>query len=231
MRFISFSFKWSFSGSGLLICHIDKNVKVAESYIIFAYTKVAPANEVYAKMEYQLKDCFRSQICSYTFNVHALTADSAYPDVPKLSDHKYSKVGELKNKTVLKQDAIKHFVSTISIPTGSKAGLYLAFTTSGACGGIKIIKLWYNSCPSPTGKLLTFPSTATPDKSVPVLYVQGTCVDNSVALTSTVDNFMKCYRNGTAEINGGCQCEAGYYIKGSQQCVGMYIPKLAFMNY
>ena len=158
--------------------------------------------------------------CLYSFDVSVLRTNRKFSTVPKLTNSIYLPVGKLTNHTVIKKDDKKDFTSTIAINTQGKKGVYIAFTGNGTCGGINKIRIWYIACPSAAGQLMNFPKRPAPSSIEAVVSIQGKCVENSVAVSHVKDNVMMCYANGTAKINGGCECQAGYYMATPHQCLG-----------
>ena len=176
------------------------------------------ANEIHFQVDYEMSKC--TVPCSYSFDVHVLRSNEKYEQVPEFNEHHYLHLGKLRNHTVIKETGTEKYSATLRISTEGKKGIYFAFTTKGVCGWINEIRMWYISCPTSAGQLLNFPKRPAPNSSLSVIHIKGTCVDKSVALASDDDNFMTCYSNGTTQTSGGCQCEAGYYMNGTNQCLG-----------
>ena len=95
----------------------------------------------------------------------------------------------------------------------------LGFQVPFYCGAIKSVSVYYYLCPAKTNALIDFPEVSAPSKiSSPSISV-GTCTKNTVKRSSSHHLSMKCYYNGTVEVFGGCECEAGY-TKNKNFCEG-----------
>ena len=88
--------------------------------------------------------------------------------------------------------------------------LKLGFQAPFYCGVFESVSLYYYLCPAKTNALADFSEVLAPSKiSSPSISV-GTCTKNAVKKYGDHSLFMKCYYNGTAEVFGGCECEAGF---------------------
>lgn len=95
----------------------------------------------------------------------------------------------------------------------------LGFQAPFYCGTIKSVLLYYYVCPNKTKALVDFPVIPAPTKTLSPSIPVGTCTKNAVKKSKNHNLFMKCYYNGTAEVFGGCECEAGY-TKKENTCEG-----------
>lgn len=124
-------------------------------------------------------------------------------------------------KKVFKKDAnFFHTNDTVSFSVNQNyKNLKLGFQAPFYCGSVKTVSVYYYLCPAKTNALVDFPEKPAPDKiSSPYIFV-GTCTKNAVKESDSHDLLMKCYYNGTAEVFGGCECEAGY-TKKKNLCKG-----------
>jgi len=207
---------WRLAGETYHVCPSVGGIKLKYSTLILEFQKVYPAREVHTQIDYQIQSC---SACSYVFGVSALLADHKYEHAPKFTDYNYTNVGNLKNNTAIGNNGLKIFTSTLSIDTKGKHGIYIAFSSSQTCGRILAIRMWYFTCPTLAGNLLSFPKRPAPSTTISIVNIEGKCVENSVPVSTARENVMMCYANGTAVTRGGCHCQAGYYMKSSHQCV------------
>ena len=78
------------------------------------------------------------------------------------------------------------------------------------CGTIMNVSVYYYLCPSQTIELVDLPKVIAPSKiSSPYISV-GTCTKNAVKKNNSLPLARKCYYNGTIEMIGSCECEAGF---------------------
>lgn len=90
------------------------------------------------------------------------------------------------------------------------SSLRLGFQAPFYCGSIKSVSVCHYLCPTKTNVLVVFPEVPAPSKISSPYTSFGTCTRNAVKKSSSRYLFMNCYHNGTAEVFGGCECEAGY---------------------
>ena len=141
---------------------------------------------------------------------------------PSAQSFKY--ISALKNTSSMNPSSRAQFTSAITIGMEGRTGLFIAFRDQGICGGLDSFQLSYIECPSTAGELMSFPlKTAAPNSTVSVRKVIGTCFPNAVVKISQAANFMFCYTNGSAKVNGGCHCIAGYENHFFTSCNGEYI--------
>ena len=95
----------------------------------------------------------------------------------------------------------------------------LGFQAPFYCGAINYVSVYYYLCPAKTNPLVDFPEVTAPSKKSSPSISVGTCTKNAVKRSGSHHLFMKCYYNGTVEVVGGCECEAGY-TKHKNLCKG-----------
>ena len=95
----------------------------------------------------------------------------------------------------------------------------LGFQAPFYCGIITSIPVYYYLCPAKTNALIDVPEVTAPSKILSPPISVGTCTKNAVKRSESHHLFMKCYYNGTFEVFGGCECEAGY-TKNRNICKG-----------
>ena len=99
--------------------------------------------------------------------------------------------------------------------------LKLGFQGPFYCGRIKSVSVYYYLCPVKTNALVDFTDVPAPNKSSSPYTHVGICTRNAVKKNRNHPLSMKCYYNGTVEVFGGCECEAGY-TKKNNLCKGLY---------
>lgn len=99
--------------------------------------------------------------------------------------------------------------------------LKLGFQAPSYCGRITSISLYFYICPSNTNALVKFSEVPAPNKISSPLQSFGTCIDNAIQRSSSLVLSRKCYYNGSFEVVGSCECEAGYTnFYNSKKCQG-----------
>ena len=194
--------------------------KTVDSYLVFQYVMIEPANEIVVEVKYTLRTCpFLNTNCKYSLGLYVLKGDPGKDILPSPMENKYLFAGRLQNQSALSSQS-KDFVSSISIGMDGRKGLYLALRDTGICGIVKSLNVWYFACPSEAGLLLEFKGSPAPNRTTSVLHVKGICVSNAVPVTRSEDNLMDCFPNGTARVHGGCQCDSGFVMTESKSCKG-----------
>ena len=125
-------------------------------------------------------------------------------DLPRLS----FKIGDM-------QQDISQEVSF----SGSFNGLYLAIVAppSQNCVTISRIALFYYICPEQEMNLVKYPEVVAPDSRgiIDTAIIQGTCVDNAEASSSSLSLTLKCESKGfwaSSSVNVSCECEEGFFV-------------------
>ena len=99
--------------------------------------------------------------------------------------------------------------------------LKLGFQAPSYCGRITSISLYYYICPANTKALVKFSEIPAPNKVSSPLQSFGTCIGNAIKTSSSLVLSRKCHYNGSFEVVGSCECEAGYtYFYNSKKCQG-----------
>ena len=112
----------------------------------------------------------------------------------------------------LTSDTLKdQFFKTNNVISFSRNQRYsqvrLGLQESVYCGSVTQIYLFYFKCPAAAANLVEFTAKAAPTKSKPKELV-GNCTENAIKNSSPLT--MKCYFNGTFEVFGSCECNAGF---------------------
>ena len=97
--------------------------------------------------------------------------------------------------------------------------LKLEFQAPFYCGSVENMSVYYYLCPTETNALVDFSEVHVPSKISSPYTSLGTCTRDAVKKRSSRQLSMKCYYNGTADVFGGCECEAGY-TRNKTTCEG-----------
>ena len=116
-----------------------------------------------------------------------------------------------------------YFNSQMRVDMKNLSALNIAFRDTGICGKVLSLSWHYYKCPRYAGEHMEFQVTNAPTTRMGVTRVNGSCVANSLEKTNAGDNYMLCYTNGTAKVNGGCQCKAGFENSSLSECTRKYI--------
>ena len=88
--------------------------------------------------------------------------------------------------------------------------LKLGFQAPSYCGAITSVSLYFYICPANTKALVKFSQVHAPSKISSPLESFGTCIGNAIKIRSSDVLSRKCYYNGSFEVVGGCECDAGF---------------------
>ena len=202
---------WTVTVSGPAICfpwHSE-----SQDCVLFSTSfDINEVNELYVNIKTDTRNCSAIEMmdiwkCTGKFNVsvHYETFENNFisfviPDeIPQQIEHSY------RSGTFYKTD------DDISFSVKQKYNrLKLGFQGPFYCGQLKSVSVYYYLCPAKTSALVDFPEVPAPNKTLSSSISVGTCTKNAVTKYGDHSLFMKCYYNGTAEVLGSCQCEAGY---------------------
>ena len=198
----------------------DVSGGIVDSYFVMKYIPTEKATEITININYKLSCCTSQKIFKFSFGLYVFLSSTELFTIPDPNTLPYTYVGELKNTSVLQGATKVPFNSKIIVGMKGFGGLYIAFRDKGICGNIPFLTIHYYKCPDIGGEQMHFPETMAPNTSTAVLSVNGNCVAHSEPKTANKDNFLLCYQNGTAKVNGGCHCSAGYYNSSLSQCKG-----------
>eukprot|EP00794_Sanderia_malayensis_P015419 gene15419-16992_t len=206
--------EWTIGTARIHVCSSEGDI--ADSYITVPYFSTEPAKEIKITLKYQLRDCasFNSH-CSLKIGVYVKREDSNLLSSPNPTNTEFTFSGFFTNTSAFPSTpGNTEFSSTIKLGMKGKKGAYLSFRDLGICGAILGLTVSYTICPTISGDLVNFQETSAPNSTVAFEHVYGNCVKDSIAVTSDLNNYMKCYSNGTAQYYGKCHCEAGFERKG-----------------
>ena len=219
---------WSISGKVLINCYpkIPEEMNCTVFSLLYDVSKV---KELYVNIETNTRKCTslkKYSSCTGKFNV---LVDY---EINKNSFKRFILPGEIPKKypSVGPGDFYKTDDNiNFSVDQNYKS-LKLGFQGPFYCGQVRSVSVYYYLCPVKTNALVDFSEVLAPNKtSSPYTHV-GTCTRNAVKKSNNHPLSMKCYYNGTAEVFGGCECEAGY-TKKKNLCEGLWFFGVFPYNY
>ena len=198
---------WSFSqgGFGIVTCFPKEEVNCAALSLPY---NVGEAKELYVNIQTETRNCDTmdgysctgkfSLIVHYQKNENNLKRVILPDNIPK------------KNPGLNRENFYyTNDTASFSVDQNYKI-LKLGFQGPFYCGMIKSVSLYYYLCPAETIGLAVFPEVAAPSKISSPHTSVGTCAKNAVKKGSSCHLTRKCYYNGTFEVFGSCECEAGF---------------------
>ena len=199
---------WSFDvKNGLNTC-LPKRREEANCEALSLLYNGRKAKELYVNILTETRKCWQrafSESCTGKFNVsiHYLNNENRLKS--------FILTSEIPKKRF---DIKKHFFyanDTVSFSVDQNyKNFKLGFQAPFYCGTIISVSVHYYLCPIKTSALVDFPEVPAPSKLVSPYVSAGACTKNSVKKRDSLDLSMKCYYNGTYEVVGSCECEAGY---------------------
>ena len=195
---------WYFWGGGFRIatCFPKREVNCAALSLPY---NIGEAKELYVNIQTETRNCS-------SMNGYSCTGKFS------LTVHYHINESNLKRvilpDNISKKNSIGKFYYTndtvsFSVDQSYKI-LKLGFQAPFYCGEIVSVSLYYYLCPAKTIRLVVFPEVAAPSKISSPYTSVGTCAKNAVKKGSSRPLARKCYYNGTFEVFGGCECEAGF---------------------
>ena len=198
---------WSFSQGGfeIVTCFPKEEVNCAALSLPY---NVGEAKELYVNIQTETRNCDTmdgysctgkfSLIVHYQKNENNLKRVILPDNIPK------------KNPGLNRENFYyTNDTASFSVDQNYKI-LKLGFQGPFYCGMIKSVSLYYYLCPAETIGLAVFPEVAAPSKISSPQTSVGTCAKNAVKKGSSCHLTRKCYYNGTFEVFGSCECEAGF---------------------
>ena len=207
---------WSVSVSDISTC-IPKKPEQINCIVLSLSYKISEAKEMYVNIQTNTRNCKRinitgctgkfSLLLNYQINENDFKSVVLPDEIPKKSPSSGA------DRFYDTDDNIRFAVEQNykSFKLGLQAPFY--------CGRIKDVSLFYYLCPTKTSALVDFPEILAPTIALSPSLTVGKCRKNAVKKYGSHSLLMKCYYNGTAEVVGGCECEAGY-TKKENECKG-----------
>ena len=210
---------WSIANGGLFTC-FPKNHELINCTALSESYNINKVKELYVNIQTETRECLKTDFgnCTGKFNlsVHYEINEKIFesfilPDeIPKtILSIKYGKSARF----FITDDTVSFSVEQ------NYQKLKLGFQAPFYCGSVKNISVYYYLCPVETNALVDFSEVHAPSKISSPYTSLGTCTRNAVKKSSSRQLSMKCYYNGTVEVFGGCECEAGY-TKKKTRCKG-----------
>ena len=200
---------WSVVNNGLSSCY-PRDPKFKNCGQLSELYSISGINELYVNIQTETRNCSNLTIysdCTGKFNV------SVYYEVSQ----KYFKDFVLSDeipKNVVPSGLSEPFYKTdddvgFSVNQNYKR-LKLGFQAPSYCGAITSVSLYFYICPANAKTLVKFSEVNAPSKISSPLESFGMCTDNAIKISSSHVLSRKCYYNGSFEVLGGCECDAGY---------------------
>ena len=190
-----------------------------DSLLVMVYISTAPANEITVNVTYKLACCETGISWQHSIGLYVLMSSTALSVIPNPTTSPYAYVGELRNTSVMQGNIKLRFISQKTIGTKGYRGIYLGFRDRGIYGGIESVSIHYSMCSDSTTQLLMrIPTAVASNSSTTVVRINGACVAHLGQGKGA--NVMLCGADGTAKVQGGCECSAGYQNISSSQCIG-----------
>ena len=211
---------WSTANNNELITCFPKIPEKASCTALSVSYNVREAKELYVNIQTMTRKCKQMKYLSNCTDKFYLSINYQVNE----SNYKRLILPDEIPKTVFKKDKKEiPFVyanDTVSFSVDQNyKSMKLGFQAPFYCGSIKSVSVYYYLCPAKTNALVDFPEVTAPSKKSSPYTSFGICTRNAVKKSSSRHLSMNCYYNGTAEVFGGCECEAGY-TKNKNICKG-----------
>ncbi|XP_075891323.1 ephrin type-B receptor 4b-like isoform X2 [Nelusetta ayraudi] len=177
------------------------------------------ATTLYVEIWFSMMDCSRlnQRHCRETFNVfyYQSERDEATAAHPPWMETPYVKASTVAADFLSGSE--KHSnVKVLRLERLSRAGLYLAFQSQGACMALLSVRVFYRKCPPLRRAFASFPET-TPHSLVE--QARGVCVENAVTPPGEESKppSMLCGEDGQwiGQPTSSCACRPGYEARDS----------------
>ena len=206
---------WSASINNLFATCFPKNPKEKANCILLSLSyMINGARELYMNIRTETRNCTsiatNGSKCTGKFNL-SVNYDFQrvmLPDEIPLNIYKKTSNGFLHTNDTVRFSVDRNYKS-----------LRLGFQAPFYCGSITFVSVYYYLCPTKTSALVDFSKIPAPNKTLSPYTSFGTCAKNAVKKSESRHLSMRCYNNGTAEVFGSCECEAGY-TKNKNSCKG-----------
>ena len=208
---------WSYGSGHISTCFLKIPKEKANCILLSLSYKINGVRGLYMNIQTETRDCMNLTDdinCTGKFSLSVNYPISGndfkrviFPDEIPLNIYKREGVFYAANDTV-----------SVSVDQNYKS-MKLGFQAPFYCGVIKSVSVYYYLCPAKTNALIDFSEVTAPSKILSPNTYFGKCTRNAVEKSSSRYLSMKCYYNGTAEVFGVCECEAGY-TKNKKLCKG-----------
>ena len=201
---------WNVAKDRISSCY-PRNPKFKNCGQLSELYNITGINELYFNIQTETRNC--SNLASYSdctgkFNV------SVYYEVREKDFKDFVFSDEIPKKVVPSESLAEPFYKTDDVVGFSVNQNYkrlkLGFQAPSYCGAITSVSLYFYICPANTRALVKFAEVNAPSKISSPLESFGICIDNAIKISSSHVLSRKCYYNGSFEVVGGCECDAGY---------------------
>ena len=204
---------WSTDNDHLSTC-FPKNSEEMNCTALSESYNINKVKELYVNIQTETRECVKAygSNCTGKFNllVHYEINNKIYKSFI-LPNEIPNKILSIKNtewgRFFATDDTVSFYVEQ------NYQKLKLGFQAPYYCGSVKSMSVYYYLCPTETNSLVNFLEVNAPSKMSSPYTSLGTCTRNAVKKSNSRQLSMKCYYNGTGEVFGGCECEAGYAKK------------------
>ena len=208
---------WSFENNAATTCY-PKNPQTKNCIQKSEPYSINGINELYVNIETETRNCSalkNHSDCTGKFRVSIYYEKSQTSFV--LTDEFPKNIVPL----VMENDFFKTEDDVgFSVDRNYKS-LKLGFQAPSYCGRITSISLSFYICPANTKALVKFSEAPAPSKISSPLQSFGTCINNAIKTRTSLVLSRKCHYNGSFEVVGSCECEAGYTnFYNSKKCQG-----------
>ena len=208
---------WSYNSGKISTCFPKSTKEKANCILLSLSYKINGVSELYVNIQTETRDCANLTThmnCTGKFSLSVNYPISGndfkrviFPDDIPLNIYKRTVGFFVANDTV-----------SFSVDQNYKS-MKLGFQGPFYCGAIKSVSVYYYLCPAKTNALIDFSEVTAPSRISSSNTSFGKCTRNAVNKSNSRYLSMNCYYNGTAEVFGVCECEAGY-TKNKKLCEG-----------
>ena len=185
-------------------------------------TNITGADVIYVDVEVELKDCarpiklgIRRTLCHNNhFEIYLGNSSSFY----HRQHASFSKLYNVTNHTSPDALLLRSNQTFSFRPNISEA--VFAVRSTGACGTIYKLKLYYYECEEMITNLVRFQQTPSPAAGFRA--VTGNCLNNAFQTRNSKSLIALCHSNGSWAIDekSSCACGKGYYLYKTIGCIG-----------
>ena len=208
---------WSYGSGHISTCVLEIPNEKANCILLSLSYKINGVRELYMNIQTETRDC--ANLTDYINCTGKFSLSVNY--VINGNDFKRVTLPDEIPLNIYKSEGV-FFVAndTLSFSVDENySSLKLGFQAPFYCGQIKSVSVYHYVCPTKTNALVDFSEVPAPSKISSPNTSFGKCTRNAVEKSSSRYLSMKCYYNGTAEVFGVCECEAGY-TKNKKLCEG-----------
>ena len=194
---------WTVASGEVSVCHLSRS----ENCTVVSPPYNTNANELFINITTDTRNCSTvSKPCQQSFVLLALYADitiylGMVPSSLPTSSSIFSKTSTIIN--------FSKYQKYKEVKLVLQETLY--------CGTVKSFSMFYYKCPTGTSELVDFEEEFAPNKSASPKEITGKCTSNAIQKSALL--LMRCHFDGTVQVLGRCECEAGF-TNHSNECKG-----------